>query len=448
MWINPIKYDLPELVDTYSTVQSTVSLGSPAGNLPIGALSGAIYPSTMKCDNPSDCDSALVTLTADHTKLLNAFNARYNYAVNAIQILTNASAQYDYLIASKANAEDWSEPTLDASVKQCIVEIAAYANWLNPGGDSVADVPLQNGSVCQNAPAMSATVLQQMKNLFTSLQSFENEIDQLKLQIDQNKGAFGTQVADYKTALQDIDLGADVATGGNGSALHTTEQSLRPFYDVNLAYDSSFRDVRCHPHQPDGSSHALQLSANNRFSASSPLAVSVATVDCPGAVAVSAGAGISTVPVVTYQLGATLSGTPPTAAYTITEQSRSSQTVAVALVHYLVEPLGGQAALFATAGFGTSTSQVDAFYGLSLGVGRRVFVNVLEHVGTVTVLQPGLTVGEAAPSGFTIPTLKQTATRIAFVLTFGTAFSSSSSAPASSSSAGGGGASPNAKPGH
>ena len=245
------------------------------------------------------------------------------------------------------------------------------------------------------------------------------------------------QATSLKSTLQDIDLSSDLATGSAGIALRTTEQGLIPFSDVDLNQNTAHVDVDCHQYRIDGVSHALVLTASNRFSSSSNLSQSIATVDCPGAFAVSAGAGISQVPVVTYQLASTLGGTPaaPTATYTVSQQIRSEQTVAVAMFHYLALPLGGQTGLFVTGGFGTSTSQVDAFYGASLSLGRRLFINFLEHNGTYNALQPGIPLNSAAPSSFTIPTIKQTTTRLAIVLSFGTPFSSGSSSATAPSSA-------------
>jgi hypothetical protein len=159
-WINPIKYDLPELIDTYTTIPSTISLNSPAGFLPTGSLSGADYGS-LKCDTSVNCDRAIKRLAGDHTNFQNSFNARYYYALNALGILTNASSAYDYMISSYAGANNWTEPSLDNSVIACVGEIANYAQWLNPGSDSVKSVPISSdkGSVCPNAPALSGTVL-------------------------------------------------------------------------------------------------------------------------------------------------------------------------------------------------------------------------------------------------------------------------------------------------
>jgi hypothetical protein len=409
-WINPIKYDVPYVSDTQTSIQAP----APTFTLPGGLAVGQSRALTPPCDNPANCDAAVALQTTRRSSILADFDLRSKYAVNALSILTDTSNDFDLQALKSASGMTTSDPSVPATLAPCIMEIAQYARSLGSGFSRFASIPTSSCSGASTLPVSISDVLGRADD-------YQRTIDKLKIDLDSFRGNFTSpapkDAATYKSILGDLDLAAYGTQGANGTALLAKEQALKPFFDIDLSATQVYGDVLCSPYSADGRSHSLTLTATNRFDNTKNLSQSVATVDCPGAFAVSAGFGISTLPFTTFQLAPTLANGAVT--YTVEYQdNRPKQTVAVALAHYFLASLGGQTSLYATGGLGTSTSQVDAYYGLSIGIGHRVFINVAEHAGTFNQLPPGVALHAPAPSGFTIPVTKSSTTKLSYTISF------------------------------
>lgn len=258
--------------------------------------------------------------------------------------------------------------------------------------------------------------------------------------------------------------------------------SLAPFRDLNPQATYYGYDVACNNFAVDGQSNALTFSAVNRYTlnvapAASPggngnsspsttiatlggtsltaptLAVtttfpqSVGTVDCPAALTLHAGAGISTIPVNTFQLSTTSFSTnsmgQPQANYTVTGSTRREQLIGAAFTSFCPVSLGGGAqALCATIGVGAVSSSFNGLAGFSLSFARRLFLNVAWQFGSITTIPPGI-LGQNVPSGYMVPTGTASTTKITFTLSLGGSPAASTSAPNGGSQSG-----PAGKPGH
>jgi hypothetical protein len=396
---------------------------------------GAAGPSG-DCSTPQNCLDSLNWLQGIswQQRLVDSFAGWNAYAVAAGQGVTSAAAYYQQLAVAQAGVPAKPSDQIPMGFA-CVDEVKAEANWILSAKGSAS--PRSGTSSCMATvpiPDINLPVL------FANIAAWQSLINFLHNQIASNPTQFAvatnpsvqTGVNDASTLttrLTSLDMSANIISGAAGSALRTQVAALLPFYDFDENLSWATITVPCHPYDVDGQFHTLTLIASSRLPTTTlgnPVAYlnssqTVATIDCPGAVAISAGGGWSTIPLVSYQAVATNAALAKNPTYIIGQSHQNSQVYAAALAHYFLFPFGNtQAAVFATGGLGSSTTTFSAYYGLSIGIGRKFFVNALLGNGSVTTLGQGYAVGEPIPAGFTIPTNTARLTKISYGISIGT----------------------------
>jgi hypothetical protein len=368
--------------------------------------------------------------------------------------ISNAMFAWNYL---STEATDYNNSALNAAINgtalykfsddelNCLHYMAAYAKWL-ANGQATGKDPL-NGLTCQKQPLFDRG---QVTTFFSTLADYQFKLIDLNSDLrdpstappskkaapsSNNSGATKTPPTDFQTQLKELDLSADLPNGSSGQQLAQKEQNLQPFGNLDPTATEISYPVWGQPRRPDTTSNSLTVVALNQFESSMNLSPAVRVVGCAGVLSISAGGGYSRLPLVSYQVLPTVTNGVVTANVIAFAQNSRAQTVAAGFFHYYLLPLGQQAGLFATAGIGTSTTKLSGFYGLSIGIARRVYLNVAENVSGVTGLAPGFSINEPVPNGFSIPTTTHTMTRLSITLSIGggvaTSPASSGSPPAS-----------------
>jgi hypothetical protein len=398
--INPVTYDYPVLRDTRTTVPSAMpslsGIPFPTGLGPVVTQTQreaeikalALAPKEkleLSCATPAACSSALTALRPRQMRLLSRFSEWNNYALVAYQDVLQAATLYQALAsvaaAQSAAAKPEPKPTsLPVPYVECVDEVGQVAQWtlgrrpksLNGLPDIMLPAPDAVSQNCLGAPKLPSI---EASTLFSALGAWQLDINRLRNEIDENAAKFTTggnpnitagvnDAATFKTQLTGVDLATYGIAGTAGGTLLKQIQALAPFYDFDAHDDWATINVDCHPYDVDGQSHSITLTAASRLS-TTPALVSqpIATIDCPGALALSAGAGVTGVPIVNYQLvTANPTASPPVSTIGRTAQDR--QLYGAALVHYFLLPIGNsQTALFGTGGIGTSSQSFAGFTG-------------------------------------------------------------------------------------
>ena len=399
--INPITYGHAYISNVTTTTQAQVPFSLPPG-LPVGPIHQLTNPSCSSNDQ-------LTTLRCERDGLVQSFKTRLTNATNVWNHLVKEATDYSN-DATKAAVSRNLPPRIADDEADCLREIATFADWLSNGQPK--DVEPLAAHKCPD-----------------SVLSDKNSPTTLTPDLFEYQVAFGQLTADVRKANPDLDLSKDLPSGTDGQLLAQKEQPLQAFADLYPLVETVSYPVWCHPHNVDTVSNSLTLVAINRFDSTKNLSQAVGVVDCPGALAVSTGGGYSRVPLATFQAVPSVTNGVVTSNVIGYGQNARAQTVAAAFFHYFVLSLGGQAGLFLTGGIGTSSSNLSGFYGASIGLGRRVYLNIAENVANVTVLAPGFSINQAIPNGFQIPTTAHTTTKLSFTISIGGASTGGSAGP-------------------
>lgn len=454
--INPITYELPRLQETRTSVLAQapsiptpplagvstpiITSGTPLTGSKFSALSvtsenahnsfiamGIKFDSN--CHTPSECLNALSEDKVNQEKLLRQVTLWNNYSVIAYQDVLQAANTYQVQAIAAAQDLVPSASATPTSIPipgvDCVNEVAELARWTMGRGNStwVDTAP----SACAGAPSRPT---KDINALFNAIGAWELRVNELRNQINANPTRFSSSTDPNVTAgindataiksrLSDLDLSAYSITGALGLQLLRQVQNLLPFYDFDQHGDMASLNIHCHPHEIDGQTHPLTLIAGSRITTTPPISQLVGTIDCPGMMALSAGVGVSRIPLNSFVLiPINPLGTPAFAK--IGESSQQQQIYGATLAHFFLFPSGdSQVGVFGTLGAGTSGQSFASFYGISVGAGRRLFLNALWENGSTTTLGPGVRLGETVPAGFVIPTSSRRMTAFTIGISFG-----------------------------
>jgi len=433
--INPITYSQPYITNTTTTIASQFSLSLPPG-LPLGHVGG--FFEAHRCGAMLDiCKKAIQEMRLDHDDLIGAYAARLVNAFIAWNYLNNQSTAYD-VSAKLAAANGTTPPPISGPSSDCLNDIARYATWLASGQSQEADKNPLAALKCKEHPWLSDTRAlgpdqDTTATFFYGLAAYQKALIALQNDLKQSTIANASKIS-FQSQLSALDLTSYSPTGPSGQILVQKEQPLLPFANLDPNTTEATYPVWCHPHNLDTISNALTVVATNRFDSTKNLAQAVGVVDCPGALALSAGSGYSRIPLVAFQVVPTVVNGVVTKNRIGYSQNAKAQTTAAAFAHYYLFGLGGQTALFGTAGVGSSSTNLGVFYGVSIGVNRRIFLNFAENVAGMNALAPGFSVNEVVPGGFSIPTMVHSTTRFSITLSVGGGVATSSAAPAATTS--------------
>lgn len=321
--------------------------------------------------------------------------------------------------------------------------------------------------------------------LFAAVTQYELMLNQLRNQIavnlpafsaSSNPGAVQTGINDAPTllgrlgtgtaAVPGLDLSSWTQEGTSGLKLSQQLSALLPFADLDLTHKSapstlpsqqyltaswSSLTIPCAPYRFDGTNTAVVITATSRISTGSAfstavpnvpsagfpnLARQISTVQCPGAFAVSAGIGETTLPQNSYPVVQPNPNASPPAG-NVVPTSATHQAYAGAFAHYQLIPFGNsKAGLFATVGVGSSTTSFSGFYGLSIGFNRFFFVNVLMNYGNISVPVAGAVISGSVPATYTVPTMNSATSRLSIGISFGAALPTAPATPGTPASTG------------
>lgn len=263
-----------------------------------------------------------------------------------------------------------------------------------------------NGATWQPADSY-VTQLQALKDRATKLQSSSP-----------SSGDAQSLTQSQTTIASDMTAATPYQVSGDKSASFQSQKQLFLWWDLHMAglNASSFTAqiyVECHIITNVSKSNAIKIGGFDnfpRFSSQSPTALSisgnVSTVTCTSPFAISAGVEISFLKSPTF--GLVPSGTSGTNEFGITNAG-GVNPMPVAMIHWHMKDFAGDKVGLYTS-FGAAAhvqssaaggSAAEYLTGLSVGLSRAAFISAGWHLGKVSALNGGYTVGTTVPSGVT-----------------------------------------------
>jgi len=471
--INGFKYKNAMVTTTVQALAGpdfTPLLGNIQNMLPLGQIfaplgswwKGAVHPGFAveaartalkqakvehRCDKGLDfaCARRVVELLeSERATILQAFETRRQALSKPEGLTTSASSTVDKaaLMPANVDADKFARQFSEVVLKQYPVAVRAWkqVNDLGDGTDATDCVlgPTDHFSFdcVKRFQKLELAEFRRTLTLQSKLTPFEYErikdaLEPLDVSAYAQDGLAGSQMrsayAQLKGTLDDLLLGESSST-----AEPVSQPKATPAPEPGAHYKSQFvleaTGIGCAKGLGfNGLSTSISVRAEARQQSKPALAQDIVTIDCPSRFAVSAGAGYSTLPNIDYQAQGVLAivnGKPVIDHYVVAYKVNSrARTVGAALAHFDVASIGGGSGaphLNLTAGVGASKSSIDLLYGFSVAFGKRAFLNVVEHVGSVTQLHPGFFVAQTIPANFSPPTQQLTTTKLAWLLTIST----------------------------
>jgi hypothetical protein len=285
------------------------------------------------------------------------------------------------------------------------------------GGAAAVLAMMNNASITKARAAGNAARWQSADSWVTQLQALKDRAT--KLQSSNPSPDDAQSLTQYQTTIaSDIAAAAPYLISGDKSTSFQSQQGLFLWWDLHMAglNASSFTAqtyVECHIITNVSKSNAIKIGGFDnfpRFSSQSPTALSisgnVSTVTCTSPFAISAGVEISFLKSPTF--GLVPSGTSGTNEFGITDAG-GVNPMPVAMIHWRMKDFAGDKVGLYTS-FGAAAhvqssaaggSAAEYLTGLSVGLSRAAFISAGWHLGKVSALNGGYTVGATVPSGVT-----------------------------------------------